>query len=226
MEQAGDVELLHNGQELNSTRGEPVGSVKVTVRMPGQESMPKQLAIAVLDSRPRAVAVKRADASGEASFDDLVPGKYWLMVASPTKPYFVARSTSQNGETLGHELNIVPGTNLELTAFVLGGVVSVEGVVNKAGKPLAGVMVVLVPKDPEAHIELFRRDQSDFDGTFLVPNVVPGSYTIVAVEDAWGFDWLKPGILARYVQHGQELTISEHMQGSVYLPDPVEVQPR
>jgi len=35
-------------------------------------------------------------------------------------------------------------------------------------KPVAGIMVALVPDDPEMHIELFRRDQSDFDGTFLV----------------------------------------------------------
>ena len=226
VEQASDVELLHNGQELNTSRGEPVGSVKVTVKMPGQESIPKQLVIAVLDLRPRMVAYKRADASGEASFEDLAPGKYALMVFTPAKPYFVVRSSSQNGETPGHGLNIAPGANLEMTAFVVGGVVNVEGVVHKAGKPLAGVMVVLVPKEPDAHIELFRRDQSDFDGTFMVPSVVPGTYTIVAVEDAWGFDWLKPGILARYVQHGQELTIGEQMQGTVYLPEPVEVQPR
>jgi hypothetical protein len=33
------------------------------------------------------------------------------------------------------------------------GIVSIEGAVQKKDKPLAGVMVALVPKDPEAHIE-------------------------------------------------------------------------
>jgi len=70
------------------------------------------------------------------------------------------------------------------------------------------------------------RDQSDFDGSFVLRGVIPGSYTIVAVEDAWGFQWMQPGVLARYVQHGQNLTIGELMKGSVRLPDPVEVQPR
>jgi len=55
--------------------------------------------------------------------------------------------------------------------------------------------------------------------------VIPGSYTIVAVEDAWGFDWLQPGVLARYVQYGQNVIIGERMQGTVHLPDPIEVQP-
>ena len=86
-------------------------------------------------------------------------------------------------------------------------------------------MVALVPNDPVAHIELFRRDQSDSDGTFALRGVIPGSYTIVAVEDAWGLEWLHPNVLARYVQHGQNLTISELMRGTVELLDPVEVQP-
>ena len=87
-------------------------------------------------------------------------------------------------------------------------------------------MVALVPKDPEAHLEMFRREQSDLDGTFVVRDVIPGSYTIVAVEDAWGFPWLQPGELGRYLLHGQELTITESMKGTVYLPEPVQVQPR
>ena len=91
---------------------------------------------------------------------------------------------------------------------------------------MAGVMVILVPKDPESHQEMFRRDQSDLDGSFALLGVIPGVYTIVAVENAWGFEWLQPSVLSRYVQHGQNVTIGELMQGSVHLPDPVAVQPR
>ena len=91
---------------------------------------------------------------------------------------------------------------------------------------MAGVMVILVPKDPESHQELFRRDQSDLDGSFALRGVIPGTYTIVAVEDAWGFPWQQPDVLARYVKHGQSVIIPEMMQGSVHLSDPVAVQPR
>jgi hypothetical protein len=49
---------------------------------------------------------------------------------------------------------------------------------------------------------------------------------IVAVEDAWGMEWMQPGVLSRYAQHGQELTIGPLMRGTVHLPDPVEVQPK
>jgi len=38
--------------------------------------------------------------------------------------------------------------------------------------------------------------------------------------------WLKAGVLARYAQHGQEVIISDHMRGTVHLPEAVEVQTR
>ncbi len=225
LEQASDVDLVRDGQELDTTHGEPLGSLKLTVKLPGDELLPKQFALALQDSRKRLVAFRQPDAAGLFSFEDLAPGKYAILVAAAGKPYSVVRTSSTSGEVAGHEVTITPGVALEMNALLSVGVVSIEGVVHKKDQPVAGIMVALVPKDPEAHIELFRRDQSDFDGTFLLRGVIPGSYTIVAVEDAWGFEWLQPGVLARYVQHGQELTIGDLMRGSVHLPDPVEVQP-
>jgi hypothetical protein len=48
---------------------------------------------------------------------------------------------------------------------------------------------------------------------------------LIAIEDAWGFQWLQPDVLNRCLQHGQNLTIGELMTSTVHLPDPVEVQP-
>jgi len=226
LEQSSDLELVHDAQELNASHGEPLGSLKLTLKMPGEETLPKEYGIALQDARRRFAALKQGDLSGQVSFEDLPPGRYAILVFSSPKPYSVVRTSSQSGEFPGHDVNVTPGAALELTASLAVGIVSVEGAVQKKSKPTAGVMVALVPKDPEAHIELFRRDQSDFDGTFVLRAVIPGSYTIVAVEDAWGFDWLQPGVLARYVQYGQNVIIGERMQGTVHLPDAVEVQPR
>jgi protocatechuate 3,4-dioxygenase beta subunit len=225
MEVSTDIDLARDGQELSNSRGEPLGSLKVTVKMPGQETLPKQYFIGLQDSRLRLVAFKQGDPSGQLSFENLVPGKYAIRFGTQTKPYSVVRTSSLAGDTPGHDVMVAPGAALDLTAVLSVGVVNIEGVVHKKDKPVAGIMVALVPKDPQANIELFRRDQSDFDGTFLLQGVIPGSYTIVAVEDAWGLDWLQPNVLARYLQHGQNLTIGELMRGSVHLPDPVEVQP-
>jgi len=225
-EQTSEMDLLHDGQELNATQGEALGKLKVTVKMPGEEALPRQYALALRDSRQRTVAFRQGDTSGQVSFEDVTPGKYTIVFASPTKRYSVTRTISAAGESAGNDVNITPGITLEVTAALTGGVVRIEGVVEKKGKPVAGVMVALVPNDPEAHVDLYRRDQSDFDGTFTLEGVIPGTYTIVAVEDAWGSEWLKPGVLARYVQHGQNVIVGELMRGTVQLPDAVEVQGR
>jgi hypothetical protein len=133
--------------------------------------------------------------------------------------------TSGDTQIYGHEFNLPLGTSQEWSVSLAEGKTKIEGFVKRGGKAASGVMVVLVPKDPETHQDMFRRDQSDLDGSFVLPDVVPGSYTVVAVEDAWGFDWSKPTLLARYGEHGQTLMIRELIQGALHLPEPVEVQP-
>ena len=220
-----EIALREDGQELGLSHGEPAARVKFKVTLPPGEPPPKQLFLALRNSRQQVVANRALDAAGEITFENISPGKYAVLAGSSAKPYSVARVSSQGIDTTGHDVNIPPGASLDLTVFLAGGVVTIEGVVTRGDRPAAGIMVALVPKDPQSHQEMFRRDQSDFDGTFLLRGVLPGSYTIVAVEDAWGFEWQQPGVLARYVQRGQNLTIGELMRGSVHLPEPVEVQP-
>ena len=220
-----EIALREDGQELGLSHGEPAARVKFKVTLPPGEPPPKQLFLALRNSRQQVVANRALDAAGEITFENISPGKYAVLAGSSAKPYSVARVSSQGIDITGHDVNIPPGASLDLTVFLAGGVVTIEGVVTRGDRPAAGIMVALVPKDPQSHQEMFRRDQSDFDGTFLLRGVLPGSYTIVAVEDAWGFEWQQPGVLARYVQRGQNLTIGELMRGSVHLPEPVEVQP-
>jgi hypothetical protein len=182
-----EINLVKDGQELDIAESVPSSSVKLTIKMPAREPQPKQLNIALQDSRMQSVAFKAVDPTGEVTFNDLAAGKYSILIFSPNKRYSVVRTVSSGVETLGHDLNATPGSALSLTAFLAGGVVSVEGFVKHAGKPSSGVMVALIPKDPQSHLDMFRRDQSDSDGSFLLRDVIPGAYTIIAVEDAWDF---------------------------------------
>jgi hypothetical protein len=221
-----DMNLSRDGEELDTSRGEPLSSLKITLKTEGGEALPRQLNVLLQDQRRRIVAGRQVEPSGEVQFEGIAAGKYAIFCNTQGKAYAVTRTSNATVNASGHEVTIAAGVQQELTAWLTAGVVKLEGVAQKAGKPMAGVMVVLIPKDPETHREYFRRDQSDFDGTFSVANIVPGKYTIVAVEDAWGVEWLQPGVLSRYAQHGQELTIGPLMQGTVHLPDPVEVQPK
>lgn len=225
LQQSADIDLTRDGQELNETRGEPLGGLKVTIKMPGDEPPPRQYVVGLQNARRQMVGYQQGDPTGQFSFADLPPGKYSIFVGAQTKPYAVVHITSPAGDSWGHDVTIAAGATAEVTASLSAGVVNIEGVVQKKDKKVAGVMVALVPSDPVAHIDLFRRDQSDFDGTFALQGVIPGAYTIVAIEDAWGLDWLQPNVLARYVQHGQDISIGDFMTGTLHLPNPIEVQP-
>jgi uncharacterized protein (DUF2141 family) len=225
LQQSADVDLTRDGQELNESRGEPLGGLKVTIKMPGDEPLPVQYVVGLQNARRQTVGYQQGDPTGKFSFSDLPPGKYTILIFSQAKPFAVMRTTSPAGDSWGHDATVAAGATAEVTASISAGIVNIEGVVQKKDKKVAGVMVALVPSDPVAHIDLFRRDQSDFDGTFALQGVIPGAYTIVAIEDAWGLDWLQPNALARYVQHGQSISIGDFMTGTLHLPNPIEVQP-
>jgi hypothetical protein len=88
------------------------------------------------------------------------------------------------------------------------------------------VMVVLVPKELAAMDGLLRRDQSDSDGSFSLRDVVPGQYTVVAIEDGWELDWAEPQVISRYLPGGIAVTVSDNSGKPVTLSTAVPVQSR
>lgn len=225
--QLSEIDLERNGQDLNQSEGTPLGKLKLTIKMAGGLPLPRQYFVRLEDAKRKVVGFSPRNPTGEVTIEGIRTGQYSVVVTSPEGQFAVTRMISASGEaTAGEGVNIAPGADLDLTAEVVAGEVQVEGIAKKNGKPASGVMVVLIPKNPDAHAALLRRDQSDFDGTFSLRGVIPGSYTVVAVEDAWGSDWRKPEVLGRYVQHGQAVRVGDRMQGAMRLPEAVEVQSR
>jgi hypothetical protein len=107
---------------------------------------------------------------------------------------------------------------------VVAGSAEVQGTATRAGKGFAGAMVVLVPRNIEGNYDLFRRDQSDLDGTFLLRSVVPGSYTLLAIENGWDLDWSQPGVMAAYLRHGRKIEVSNGNGRPMDIAEPIEVQ--
>ena len=147
-----------------------------------------------------------------------------MLAGSPEKPYLVKIASASGASA--RTLNVPSGSSVDVALVLVGGEVTVEGIAKRAGKPVSGAMVVLVPKDPELNHELFRRDQSDQDGTFSLMGVVPGSYTVIAIENGWDLDWAKPAVIAQYIKRGQSITVGSRTNGAMQLTDPVEVQPK
>jgi hypothetical protein len=102
----------------------------------------------------------------------------------------------------------ISGGNVQLVCTATRAVAKVTGVVLRDDKPFAGAMVVLIPRNPDANLTLFRRDQSDSDGTFNLPEVLPGPYTAIALQDAWDLDWASPMALQPYLKNGTPVDVT------------------
>ncbi len=91
---------------------------------------------------------------------------------------------------------------------------SVDGMTEAAGKARPGAMVVLVPAGADTRRELFRRDQSDLDGSFTFFNVLPGRYLVVALDDAWNLAWDDVAVLTPYLLHATPVDVLAN--GAIY----------
>jgi len=216
---------LTSSQELDNSSGNSTSKVKVRVEVAGQAAIPQQMGI-WLRSEKGKVTGSEVDAKGEADFSDVIPGKYDVLASSQNEAYSVARIAWDGGETSGRTLDVSPGASLSVSLTLTGGSATVDGFAKRNGKGVAGAMVVLIPKNPEANHDLFRRDQTDLDGSFTLSNVSPGSYTVIAIEDGWDLDWAKPAVLARYGRSRQNLVVGPHEKGTVHLSSPVNVVPK
>jgi len=213
---------LSSGGELDVSSGRSTSKIKATVQIEGAASLPSQLQIGLRNGKGR-VDATQVDAKGEANFADVVPGNYDVVAGSAANRYSVVRIASEAGTISGHALDVPPGASLTVALSLVGGSVTVEGFAKRAGKGVSGAMIVLVPKDPEANHDRFRRDQSDLDGSFSLPNVIPGSYTIIAIENGWDLDWSEPAVLSQYLQHGQTIEVGDRSPTPMHLADAVEV---
>lgn len=221
-----EMDVTRDSQELDPSKGEPASTVKASVQF-GSEAVPREFQIALRNSKRRVVDVEAVSDKGEAQFQNVAPGKYEVLAQGTGKAYTVASISTEGGGVIsGNILNVAAASSPTITLTIVGSEVKVEGVVKRNGQAVPGAMVVLVPNDPESNHRLFRRDQSDLDGSFSLQGVIPGSYTIVAIEDGWDLDWSSPGVIAHYCQHGKVVTVGGPGRNSVRLEEAVEAQRR
>ncbi len=223
--QLNGVDLTKDREEIDISKGEVSSSVKFSVHIAGETKPPEQLSVGLrLGSRIEAVG-QAFDSKGEAELEQVTAGKYEVLVWGAGKRYSVARMSVDGAQVSGHALSVVAGASPSVSLTVVTGNAEIQGKATRAGKGFAGAMVVLVPKNPEADRELFRRDQSDLDGTFLLQNVIPGSYTLLAIENGWDLDWSQPGVIASYLKRGRRIRIEIGNQtGGRMSVEAIEVQ--
>ena len=60
--------------------------------------------------------------------------------------------------------------------------------------------------EPES-LTIPRRDQSNTDGSFELPEVIPGQYILIAIDHGWQVNWNDPATLRMYLIHGVPLDL-------------------
>jgi protocatechuate 3,4-dioxygenase beta subunit len=145
------------------------------------------------------------------------PGEYEIIGQIPKM--YLAHIASQDGEVKGHILQVKAGTTPRLEIVASRGFGQIDGVVRRGGQPASGIMVLLAPVDSRF---LFRRDQSDSDGTFTLRNIVPGRYLLLAIDGGWDLEWANPSVLDVFLK--KSIPIEVHANDK--LTQTVEVQSR
>jgi len=154
---------------------------------------------------PSAMNLYRADVRPDGSFEipRILPGHYSISLTSTPDTYF-AKVEAKGATYTNGELKLAQAAPVELTIRLGRGVTNIDGIVVQDKKALAGAAVLLIPQDRTRTV---GQDQSDSDGTFTIPNVPPGRYTLVAVDDWHSLLYADPAVIAPYLEHGLVLDV-------------------
>ena len=193
--------------ELGTLRSQVRAPVKGTVKLDSGAGLPARSYVGFRNLRTGETFFKEVSAEGEFEIKEgLQPGSYEIS-ASNVPQAFISELTAVGAKAAGQVVEIKGGSPVGLAVVLARGLAQVNGTALRDDKPTAGIMIVLVPEDPLHHPQLFRRDQSDSDGTFTLQSAVPGKYTVLAIADGWDLDYKNPEALKPYLPQGTPVQV-------------------
>ena len=137
---------------------------------------------------------------------DVVPGRYRVVLSGDGDQYLTG-ITATGAEANGRLVTVRGDATMIL--HVASGRPTVSGFVRYQDKPSVGAQVLLIPAtfgEPES-LTMVRRDQSNTDGSYDLPEVIPGQYILIAIDHGWGVNWNDPATLRQYLIHGVPLDL-------------------
>jgi protocatechuate 3,4-dioxygenase beta subunit len=195
------------------------------VAMASGEKLPNRPRVSLIPADGGAAGIEAVQIADDGSFTlhSVAPGRYQLRIGSMGNRLAILQMLASGAEVQGEHLTI-GSEPVSLAASLAAGSTTIEGYARRNGKALGGVMVLLVPRDPNADPELFRRDQSNTDGSFELSRVIPGDYFLVAIENGWTLDWARREVMAPYLAGGAKVQVTG--QKTLELPTAIEIQTR
>jgi hypothetical protein len=211
------ADIADGATQLSAEGG--VGDVTVSGKVTSVDSKIRSASISLVSSHPQRNYAAPVNDAGEFTAQ-VVPGEYQVIGQIPQM--YVARISSPNAVVKGLMLQVNAGAAPRLEIVAGTGYGQIEGTAERAGHPASGIMILLAPEDAKDNQILFRRDQSDSDGTFLLFNIVPGRYRLLAIDEGWELNWADPNVLAAYLKK----SITVQVRARDKLKQMVEVQSR
>ncbi len=195
--------------ELDPSESPSLASVSGAVVLEGATRPISTMNVVLTDRTSREQFYTKVSDKGMFDFkdDEIRPGTYDVELAN-APGFHVKKLLAKGAKTAGQTIEIGGGGSVQLVCTATRALAQISGVVLHDDKPFAGAMVMLVPRDPAADWLLFRRDQSDSDGTFTLPAVLPGSYSAIAINNGWDLDWASPAVLQPYLKNGTPVEVT------------------
>jgi hypothetical protein len=201
--------------ELREESG--AGEATVTGKVISLESKIPSGSMALVSLHPRREYTAEINQAGEFSMK--VPeGEYEIVGRIPQN--YLAAVSSPNALVKGRMLQVKADAAAKLQIVAGTGYGQIDGWAELAGQRVSGVMILLAPEDAKDNHILFRRDQSDSDGSFSLLRIIPGRYRLLAIANGWDLEWADPKVLDAF----QKKSIPIVIHANEKLKDTVEVQ--
>jgi Carboxypeptidase regulatory-like domain len=194
--------------DLNAGEAPSFATVSGSVTFQGEGTVPKMPGIHLSNPATGESFYAPISDKGQFDFKDSVrPGRYNVTCGN-VQGLFLSKLSATGAKIVGRTLDIPGASNVRMVGVLTRGLGQVDGFAYRDGQAFAGAMVVLVPHDPANNTPLFRRDQSDSDGSFTLPDVVPGQYTVIAIANGWDLEWGNSAVLQPYLKEGEAVQVT------------------
>ena len=159
--------------ELDAAENPPLASVTGALSFEGARRPSGKVYVALANRTSTETFAAEVTPKGTFDFNEMEirPGTYDVLLNVAQD--FQLKGLQAHGARVSGQTLIVSGGSVQLALTATRELARINGTVLQGDKPYPGAMVLLVPANPASNLTLFRRDQSDSDGTFTLARSAP-----------------------------------------------------
>ncbi len=199
--------------EINSSDSAAIPAVTGKIEMGEGPGLEGQAFVRLWNLRTEQAFDAAPGPNGEFTFNQalILPGTYSVFLVNGQN--LMPGDISATGAKVnGQSIQISGSAPVRITIRVAPQLSVINGVAQHNGMPIPGAMITLVPENAESNLPLFRRDQSDSDGSFTLRDILPGKYKIVGIEKGWDLEWADAAVLKTHLDQAVDVEIRPNMK--------------